>query len=200
MSSVLRFMREPTPVSQRFTVFPYYGVPTGGTEYYFTVRGTSLYRIEADLSGTNQWVVARDMGKEIFINTIDIELIEWWQNQNGWSNIEVVRKGRARKFQVLALPRGDIAGSSSQGPAWNSAGYTDPRGDIGNGNPPIYNEQLTGINDLLVTGHAETTINNEYNQNLPFGTFWAVVDPVVLRYTSGGDTYTRTIVNRVLPS
>ena len=73
MSSLLRYTREATSISKRFTVFPYYGLPPGNPqEYYFTVRGDSLYRIEGDLSGTIQWVVARDMGKEIFINTIDV--------------------------------------------------------------------------------------------------------------------------------
>jgi hypothetical protein len=198
MSSVIRYTRESTPLSSRFTVWPYYGAPSGGTEYYFTVQGTSLYRIEADLSGTGQWVVARDMGKETFINTIDIELIEWWETQNAWSDITVIRRGRARKYQLLAIPNGSTGGADNNGPAWNAAAYTDPTADIIN--CPIYDNQNTGINDLLITGNATTTINNNYNQNLPFGTFWAVIDPVVIRYTSGGSTYTRAIVNRVTPS
>jgi hypothetical protein len=195
MSSVIRYVKEQTPISQRFTVFPYYGVSE--LEYYFTVQGTSLYRIEADLSGDNQWIVARDMGKETFINTIDHELIEYWENLNSWSNTTVVRKGRARKYQLLAIPAGNITASDNNGPAWNAGGYTDPDGDMSN---TIYNYQNTGINDLLIEGHATTTIFNDYNQNLPFGTFWAVIDPVVIRYTYNGNTYTRAIVNRVVPS
>jgi hypothetical protein len=195
MSSVLRYIKEQTPIAQRFTVFPYYGITD--LEYYFTVQGTSLYRIEADLSGVGQWIVARDMGKETFINTIDQELIQYWENLNTWSNITVIRKGRARKYQLLAVPNGSINGSENNGPAWNAAAYTDPTGDLAN---TIYDNQFTGINDLLIEGHATTTISNDYNQNLPFGTFWAVIDPVIIRYTSGGTTYTRAIVNRVVPT
>jgi hypothetical protein len=193
----MRYTRESTPISKRFTVFPYYGVPTNESEYYFTVNGDSLYRIEADLSGSDQWVVARDMGKETFINTIDIELIHYWETNNSWSDIAVIRRGRARKFQALAVPNGSQDGSENNGPAWNAGAYTDPDGDMG-GNI-IYNRQFTGINDLLVMGNS-TTVTNEYNQSLPFGTFWAVVDPVIIRYVSGGSTYTRAIVNRVVPS
>ena len=197
MSSVLRSSREATPISKRFTVFPYYGSTTGEREYYFTVNGDSLYRIETDLSGVNQWVVARDMGKETVINTIDTELIEWWQTNNSWTNITVIRKGRARKFQALAVPNGNRDGSNNNGPAWNAGAYTDPDSDFADNT--IYSNSFTGINDLLVMGNS-TTVTTEYTQSLPFGTFWAVVDPVVIRYTSGGNTYTRAIVNRVTPS
>ena len=197
MSSVLRHTREPSPVSKRFTVFPYYGFPTGEQEYYFTVNGDSLYRVESDLSGVNQWVVARDMGKETFINSIDTELIEYWENANTWSDITLIRKGRARKFQALAVPNGSKAASDNNSPAWNAGAYTDPDGDFEN--CPFYNNQNTGINDLLIMGNSTTT-TGEYTQSLPFATFWAVVDPVVIRYTSGANTYTRAIVNRVVPS
>lgn len=195
MSSVIRYIKEQTPISQRFTVWPYYGI--NEFEYYFTVQGTTLYRIEADLSGYGQWVVARDMGKENAITTIDPEILEWWTNRNGWTDITVIRTGRARKFQLLAIPNGNLNASNNNGPAWNAAAYTDPTGDIAN---TIYNNQFTGINDLLIEGHATTTISNNYNQNLPFGTFWAVVDPVIIQYTSGGNTYRRAVVNRVTPS
>lgn len=197
MSSLIRYTREPTFISKRFTVFPYYGVPTSDAEYYFTVRGDSLYRIEADLSGQYQWVVARDMGKEAFINTIDAELIEWWETNNSWDDITVIRKGRARKFQALAIPNGSTPGSSSTGPAWNAGAYTNPYSEDTNWS--IYNNQNAGINDLLIMGNSTTT-TSEYTESLPFGTFWAVVDPVIIRYTSGGNTYTRAIVNRVTPS
>lgn len=194
MSSVFRFTREPTALSSRFTVWPYRG--SSDSEYYFTVDGDSLYRIEADLSGNGQWVVARDMGKETFINTIDTNLIQMWQDLNSWTDITVIRKGRARKFQLLAIPRGNITASGNNGPAWNAAAYTDPTGNIDS----IYYYQYTGINDPLITGNASTTINNNTNQNLPFGTFWAVVDPVFIQYTYDGEVYTRAIVNRVNPS
>jgi hypothetical protein len=195
MSSVIRYTRESTPISKRFTVFPYYGI--NENEYYFTVNGDSLYRIEADFVGVGQWVVARDMGKEISINSLDIELIEYWQTNNSWSNITVIRKGRARKFQALAVPNGSLGGSDGNGPGWNAAAYTDPSDNFSN--CPIYNNELTGINDLLIMGNSTTT-TTEYTQSLPFGTFWAVVDPVVIRYDNNGNTYTRAIVNRVVPS
>jgi len=198
MSSVLRYSREPTPVSKRFTVFPYYGVPvTNRSEYYFTVNGNSLYRVESDLIGENQWVVARDMGKETAINTLDIELIEWWETNNSWTDITVIRSGRARKFQALAVPNGSTDGSESNGPSYNSGAYTDPNGDMDNS--AIYNNSLAGINDMLIIGNS-TTVTEEYNESLPFGTFWAVVDPIIIRYVSGGNTYTRAIVNRVVPT
>jgi hypothetical protein len=194
MSSVIRYISEPTSISKRYTVLPYYGVPTGGTEYYFTVSDDTLYRIESDLSGSYQWVVARDMGTEVAINSIDPELIEYWGNVHSWSNISVVRKGRARKFQALAIPQGNIDASNNNGPEWNAGAYTLPDGSF---STPYYNNELTGINDLLIMGEASTTVSNDYIQNLPFATFYAVVDPVVIRYENGGDTYTRAIVNRV---
>jgi hypothetical protein len=196
MSSVIRYTREPTPISKRFTVWPYYGFIGDDSEYYFTVQGDSLYRIEADMSGVNQWVVARDMGTETVINRVDPEIIHLWET-NGWTDITVIRSGRARKFQALAIPNGNRNASQNNGPAWNAAAYTDPSDNFGN--CPIYNNELTGINDLLVMGNS-TTITNEYNQSLPFGTFWAVVDPIVIRYVDGGSTYTRAVVNRVTPS
>jgi hypothetical protein len=196
MSSVLRYTKEPTPISKHFTVFPYYGVPSGGQEYYFTVENNSLFRIEADLSGAEGWVVARDMGTTNRITTIDPELIEYWENGNGWSNIQVVRPGFARKYQALAIPVGNNSGSLNNGPGWNNSAYTDPNGNL---SIPYYNSQYTGINDLLQMGYGETTTFNNYNQNLPFATFYAVVDPVIIRYENGGQTYTRAIVNRVTP-
>ena len=195
MTSLLRATRESPQLSRRFTVFPYYGAGAS-LEYYFTISGNSLYRIEADLSGSNQWIVARDMGKEVSITSIDPELIEFWENQNGWTNIQVVRNGRARKFQALAVPTGDRDASVTNNPAFNSGGYTDPESNMIS---PIYNSTYTGINDLLIMGNSDTTISNNYNQNLPFGTFYAVVDPVVIKYENGG-TYTRAILNRVVPS
>jgi hypothetical protein len=197
MSSVIRSSREATPISKRFTVFPYYGSGSSGNEYYFTVNGDSLYRIETDLSGSQQWVVARDMGKETFINTIDTELIQFWESANSWTNIAVIRKGRARKFQALSVPNGNRGGSDNNGPAWNAGAYTDPSNDFTDNT--IYNNSFTGINDLLVMGESTTTTTGT-TQSLPFGTFWAVVDPVIIRYTSGESTYTRAIVNRVTPS
>jgi hypothetical protein len=196
MSSVTRHISEPTSISKRFTVLPYYGIPPSNLEYYFTVSDESLYRIETDLSGSYQWVVARDMGTESAIKTIDPELIEYWENLNSWSDISVIRQGRARKFQALAIPQGNIDASNDNGPAWNAGAYTLPDGSF---STPYYNNQLTGINDLLIMGEATGT-TTDYTQSLPFATFYAVTDPVVIQYTSGGNTYTRAIVNRVTRS
>jgi hypothetical protein len=199
MSSVLRYTRNQPPINRYFTVFPYYGVPTGGQEYYFTVEGNSLYRIENDLSGSYQWITARDMGADATITSIDIEIIEAWQNAYNWTDITVIRPGRARKYQALAIPNGSNNASLNPGPAWNAAAYTAPSGGPVDANIPYYNPQNAAINDLLIMGYSSTTVSNNYTQNLPWATFWAVVDPVVIQYTSGGDTYTRAIVNRVTP-
>lgn len=137
------------------------------------------------------------MGKEARITTIDPEILELWQTNNGWSNIKVIRAGRARKYQALAIPEGNTNASLNNGPAWNAGGYTN---DTGGFNPPYYNVQNTGINDLLIMGYGNTTVLNNYNQNLPFATFYAVIDPIVIQYENGGNTYTRAIVNRVTPS
>lgn len=195
MSSVLRYTREPTPISKRFTVFPYLGYSEN--EYYFTVSGETLYRVEADFQGQYQWIVGRDMGTEARITTVDPEIIEVWENNNGWSNIQVIRPGRARKFQVLSIPSGNVNASLNNGPAWNAAAYTDP---TNNSTGNIYNPQNPGINDLLILGNATSSSPTNYTQTLPYGTLYAVVDPVVIQYENGGSTYKRAIVNRVTPS
>jgi hypothetical protein len=225
MSSVVRAFKEAVPVSKRFTVFPYFGIPPSpshpSTEYYFTVEDHKLQRIEADLSGNLQWIVARDMGKEERITDIDIEIKEWWENQNGWFNISVIRPGTARKFQALSIPTGftgdfDNLNSTPSlygNPAFNAGAYTsyskniaDLSGGIvvdlsGTQSIPYFNSlnNSEGINDLMQMGYGETTISNNYNKNLPFATFWAVTDPVIIKYDWSDATYTRAIVNRVTP-
>lgn len=196
MSSVTRSFKEPTPVSKRFTVFPYYGYSS--VEYYFTVQSNKLHRIEADLSGDFQWVVARDMGKEERITDIDIEIKELWENTNAWTNITVIRPGVARKFQALSIPSGSISASDNNGPAWNAAGYIQ---NDGGQNIPYFNREnnSAGINDLMQMGYGSSTILNNYNENLPFATFWAVTDPVIIQYEYSATTYTRAITNRVTP-
>jgi hypothetical protein len=54
-------------------------------------------------------------------------------------------------------------------------------------------------NDMLVIGNDATTVNTEYTQNLPYGTFWAVNDPIIIEYnlSIGSDTYRRAIKNRI---
>ena len=53
------------------------------------------------------------------------------------------------------------------------------------------------INEPLIVGNATTTVNSGYYQNLPYGTFWAVNDPVVIKYDFSGVTYRRAIKNRI---
>jgi hypothetical protein len=186
MTSVLRHIKEPTSLRREFTVFPYLGV--NATTYYFTVQGESLYRIENDLVDID-WVVARDMGSSRRITTIDPEIIELWEQQNLWSNIQVVRPGEARKFQVLSVVRGN----ADVEPAAAETAY------LSSSNTNIYNYEGQNmiINDPLILGHATTTVSNGYNQNLPYGTFWAVNDPVVIQYDFSEVTYRRAIKNRI---
>jgi hypothetical protein len=188
MTSVIRYSTEPTNLRRQFNVQTYLGF--GDNYYFFTVEGNKLYRIENDLSGIN-WVVARDMGTQRVITEIDPELIELWENNNLWENIRVIRSGIARKFQALSMVRGNFAVASQDGVAWNSGAYLE------NTNTPIYNYQTNTVNDMLVLGHAETTVLNNYNENLPFGTFWAMNDPVVIEYEFSAVTYRRAIKNRI---
>jgi hypothetical protein len=190
MSSVLRHIKEPTSLRREFTVFPYVGFGEGN-RYYFTVRDNSLYRIEADLINVD-WVVARDMGTSERITTIDPEIIEYWENQNLWTNISVIRPGEARKFQVVSIVRGNLS-VSNYGPAANAAAYLDAD------NIAIYNYEGVNmdINDPLILGNATTTISTEYEQNLPYGTFWAVNDPVIIKYDFSDVTYRRAIKHRI---
>lgn len=162
----------------------------GDNIYFFTVNGDTLYRVENDLSGI-AWVVARDMGTQRVINQIDPELIELWENNNLWSNIRVIRSGIARKFQVLSMVRGNIDVGANNVVAWNAGAYLDDT------NTPIYNYETNTVNEMLVLGHATTTVLNDYNQNLPFGTFWAMNDPVVIEYEFSDVTYRRAIKNRI---
>jgi len=193
MSSTLRSFKEPTNVRRQFIVHPYAGVPTDYGVYYFTVQDNKLYRIENDLSGV-AWVTARDMGKQVVVTDIDPEIIEWWETQNLWTNIRVVRPGIALKFQVVSMDRGNLPVSydNNSSVAWNSGAYLSD-----NKNTPIYNSTSNPVNDMLVLGHPSTTVSSEYTQNLPFGTFYAMNDPVVIQYDFSDVTYTRAIKNRI---
>lgn len=190
MSSAFRAPKESSDLKRQFAVFGYEGI-TAGNNYYFTVEGSKLYRIEADLSGVN-YVIARDMGSQRTIDSLDVELIDLWQTNNSWQNIRVVRPGTARKFQALTMVRGSHGVGGG-----NSAAYSDA-------DSAIYD--LTGINtpinDMLIAGHAETTIHNDYIENLPFGTFWAMNDPIVIEYEfeslSVVETYRRAIKHRIM--
>jgi hypothetical protein len=172
-------------------VHSYYGA--GSTDYFFTVQGDSLYRIEYDLKDVH-WVVARDMGTQRVINSIDPEIIEYWETNNLWTNIRVIRPGIARKFQCISLVRGYIDTGNQQGPAWNSGAYLSWDYEE---ETPIYNTNTNTVNDMLVIGRDSTTNPDNYTQTLPFGTFWAMNDPLVIEYVFSDVTYRRAIKNRI---
>jgi len=190
MSSTLRSFKEPNNVRRQFIVHPYVGFPGDSNSYYFTVQDSKLYRIENDLSGVD-WIVARDMGKQTVVSDVDTEIIEYWESRNFWENIQVIRPGIARKFQVLSMTRGNYDVGVNSGVAWNTGAY------LPDTNKPIFNYEKNSINDMLVVGRAETTVSAEYTQNLPFGTFYAMNDPIVIQYEFSGVTYTRAIKNRI---
>jgi len=190
MSSAFRGIRDASVLKRQFAVFGYEGF--GENLYYFTVDGSKLHRIEADLSGVNH-VIGRDMGSQRTIDAIDAELIELWEDNNSWQNIRVVRPGTARKFQALTMVRGDNEHDIGNG---NNAAYSID-------NTAIYNQYGINmpINDMLIAGHEETTISNNYTKNLPYGTFWAMNDPIVIEYefdSAGVETYRRAIKNRIM--
>lgn len=187
MSSVLRVVKEPTNLRRQFMIQTYDG---GNNDYFFTVNDNKLYRIESDLSGVD-WAVARDMGTQRVVSELDADLAALWESENGWTNIRVIRPGIARKFQTLALVRGDRSVSNENGPAWNAGAY------LRTNNTPIYNYETNTVNDMLVLGNAESTISTDQTQNLPFGTFWAMNDPMVIEYVFSDVTYRRAIKNRI---
>lgn len=193
MSSVIRIVKEPTSIRRQFAVHAYRGILSSPGDYFFTVQDNKLYRIENDLSGC-LWIPARDMGTERTITDVDDELKELWGNQNLWENIRVIRPGTARKFQALAMVKGNTDPSYNAEPAWNAEAYLpwDYKSST-----PVYDAQTNPINDLLILGHDQTTVSNDYAQNLPYATFWAVNDPVVIEYELSSVTYRRAIKNRI---
>lgn len=66
---------------------------------------------------------------------------------------------------------------------------------IDTGNFP--SSTATPINELLIVGSGNTTIFTNTTQNLPFGTFWAMNDPIVIGYTFSGIPLSRAIKNRI---
>ncbi len=192
MSSVLRSLKEPTCTRRQFAVHSYRGF--GSNIYFFTVEGDKLYRVENDLSGA-PWVVARDMGTQRTVNEIDPELIELWENTNLWENIRVVRPGIARKFQVLSMVHGNENTGYNEGPAWNAEAYLahNQGREIDN----ICDNETCPVNDMLVVGEEGNRVLTDYTQSLPFGTFWAVNDPMVIEYEFSAVTYRRAIKNRI---
>lgn len=157
--------------------------------------GNKLYRVENDMSGT-PWVLARDMGTQRTVSEVDSELIELWENENGWENIRVVRPGIARKFQLLSMVHGNInTGGLNEGPGWNGLAYLahNHGREIDN----ICDNETSTVNDMLVVGEEENRVLTNYTQSLPFGTFWAMNDPMVIEYDFSEVTYRRAIKNRI---
>jgi len=66
---------------------------------------------------------------------------------------------------------------------------------IDSGNFP--SSTATPINELLIVGSGNTTIFTNTTQNLPFGTFWAMNDPIVIGYNFSGIPLSRAIKNRI---
>ena len=202
MSSVQSYFKEPTSLRRQFTVYPYY---TGGNNQYFTVNNGTLYRIQADLSGVD-YVVARDMGTEMTITGIDPSILSGWTSDSDdlISNLQVVRKGTARKFQVLSMvtgyvPASDLAfvntaGDDFKNYAGNATAYLDRENN--NGLINVFGNNSV-INDMLIVG-SNTTVTNSTTQSLPFGTFWAINDPIVISYVfSDAGVKNRAIKNRI---
>ena len=202
MSSVQSYFKEPTSLRRQFTVYPYF---TGGNNQYFTVNNGTLYRIQADLSGVD-YVVARDMGTEMTISDIDPSILAGWTTDGDdfISNIKIVRKGTARKFQVLSMVSGFLAvsdlafvnlyGDAFKNNAGNATAYLDRVN--ANGLLNVYGSGVA-INDMLIVG-SNTTVTNSTTQSLPFGTFWAINDPIVISYVfSDAEVKNRAIKNRI---
>ena len=208
MSSVLKIHKEVTDLRRQFTVFPYYAA---GQNQFFTASNNTLYRIDADISNCD-WVIARDMGKEMSITSVDPSIVDTWGAVE--NIINVVKTGSARKFQVLSMYSG-VLGDGSVLPT--SALYYDLSGvnpnlteAYGNqaGNATAYSDaknpnnlfNTNGINavvnDLLIVGGGATTTTAS-NQSLPFGTFWAVNDPIVIKFQFSSQLITRAIKNNI---
>ena len=215
MTSVQSYYKEPTSIRRQFTVYPYYA---SGINTFFTVQNNTLSRTQYDLSGVD-YVIARDLGTEMAITGIDQNLLNLWTNTANdyfadFSSATILKNGSARKFQVLSMVSGyAVAGggfigedtsrlwyndySGSNAIQYGGAGesYMDPFNNNG-----LFNQggQNMPINDLLIVGNGQSTFSNNVMQNLPFGTFWAVNDPIIVGYKFSGDTpISRAIKNRI---
>ena len=214
MTSVQSYYKEPTSIRRQFTVYPYYA---SGVNTFFTVQNNTLFRAQYDLSGVD-YVVARDLGTEMAITGIDPNLLALWTADSAdiladFSNATILKNGSARKFQVLSMTSGaadaggtfigedtsrlwydTVSGSNAAQYGAGGEAYMDPF----NSNS-LFN---TGgfampINDLLIVGQGQTTFSNNIMQNLPFGTFWAVNDPIVVGYQFSSAPVSRAIKNRI---
>jgi len=182
MSSVLRSTKEATSLRRQFTVYPYYAQ---GTNQFFTVANNTLYRFQHDLSGVD-YVVARDMGTEVAITAIDPNIVNLLTYNADPPSVQFIRNGTARKFQVLSM----VAGNNYTG-AGNSTAYGSSNGIYD------YTGEELSINNALVVGGANTTSTTPTSQSLPFGTFWAVNDPIIIRYDFSDAVVQRAIKNRI---
>ena len=198
MSSVLKIHKEVTDLRRQFTVFPYY---SGGQNQFFTASNNTLYRIHADISNCD-WVIARDMGSEMEISSVDPSIVNDWYNALGGdfdtTSFKVVKKGSARKFQVLSMYSHNIIVSDLYYDATaNQAGNATAYSDAYNNNN-LFNVvgENAVVNDLLIVGGGSTTTTSQ-TQSLPFGTFWAVNDPVVVSFYFSGITASRAIKNNI---
>jgi hypothetical protein len=192
MSSVLLQTREPTNINRQFIVYPYY---TNGANNFFVCKNNTLYRLENDLSGVDH-VIARDMGKQMVINAIDPAFITYWNNAydgspSDYTNLSVVRPGIARKFQILSVVQGadDDIGSGGNSYAYSAAMYNNIPFDVLGPN--------NTVNDVFVVGNSATTVNTNITENLPFGTFWVMNDPLVISYKFSDITTEKAIKNRI---
>ncbi len=202
MTSITRQYSEPRSLRRTFTIQAYATPNINVTDTYiysyFTVNNNSLFRIESDLSGVI-WVIARDMGTQRTVDTIDSDLVSYIQNTSGWSNIRVIHSGIARKFQVVSIPYGsDYAGYIDPGvgipmPQYNDGVYETSLTQ----QSPIYSGTYDAINQMLIVGRSETTVFTSESQNLPYGTFWAITHPLIIEYTVGGNKYTRAIKHKI---
>jgi len=208
MSSVLRTTKEATSLRRQFTVYPYFA---GGTNQFFTASNNTLYRINSDLTGLD-YVIARDMGTEMTITSIDSNIVSLLGvDLSGVTSgpIQVVRSGTARKFQVLSVTSGlgptgviptgnmyyanaDLSGVQNIG--GNGEAYVD---SVGIHATSLFDiNGLLTINDALIVGEDQTSTTST-TQSLPFGTFWAINDPVVIQYKFSDSPVNRAIKNRI---
>jgi hypothetical protein len=214
MTSIFRQIKESSDLRRQFAVYPYYN---GGKNQFFTCLSNTLYRIDSDLSGVD-YVIARDMGTQMPITAVDSTIITNWTtnlgNVLGANNVNIVRSGTARKFQVVSMVSGNLATSdlmfadlnqnigldsydyriSTIGNfAGNGTAYSDPRNTNALFNTTGNN---FSVNDLLIVGEGTTT-TTATTQSLPFGTFWAINDPIIISYEYSAITKTRAIKNRI---
>jgi hypothetical protein len=166
-----------------------------------------LSRIAIDISGVD-YVIARDMGAEMTITAVDSALAPLL-TEDSQTPIQVVKTGTARKFQVLSMTSGrdynaDIIPTGNMYSV--DSGFSAVKNSIGNGT--AYSDtrnsnslfdvtgENTTINNLLIVGSGATTTTST-TQSLPFGTFWAVNDPIVIQFPFSATTCTRAIKNRI---